>query len=91
MGRNKAPRRPDLVKEMIKGLMEHSLAIESNIERHAYSPWFKEIVANMNDQGMGYEEIHELTGVPIKTMENFKASLLLSNPKKKLLMTRPFS
>jgi hypothetical protein len=84
MGRKKAPKRPDLAKEMIITLMKRSLAIESNTERHVYAPWFKEIVANTNNEGMSYEELHELTGVPIKTLENFKASIALSNPKKKL-------
>ena len=91
MGRKKAPKRPDLAKEMFKSLMEHSLAIQPNTERGVYAPWFKEMVANANDKGMSYEDLHELTGVPIKTMENFKASILLSNPKKKLLMIKPFS
>lgn len=91
MGRKKAPRRPDLAREMMITLMKRSLAVESNTDRQAYSPWFKEIVANANDQGMSYEEINELTGVPIKTLENFKASILLNNPKKKLLMKKPFT
>ena len=91
MGRKKAPERPDLAREMVIALMKRSLAMESNTERQVYSPWFKEIVANANDQGMSYEKISELTGVPIKTMENFKASILLNNPKKKLLMKKPFS
>ncbi len=91
MGRKKAPRRPDLAKDMFVSLMKHSLAIESNTERQTYAPWFKEIVASANDEGMSYEELHELTGVPIKTMENFKTCIFFNNPKKKLLMKKPFS
>ena len=84
MGRKKASKRPDLARKMIITLMKRSLAIESNTERQAYAPWFKEIIASANDEGMSYEELHELTGVPIKTLGNFKASITLNNPKKKL-------
>jgi DNA-directed RNA polymerase specialized sigma24 family protein len=91
MGRKKAPRRPDLVKEMILQLMDHSLAVQKNADRMTYSPRFKETIVKAKDSGMSYEELNELTDIPIKTLENFRASVLLSNPKKKLLMKGPFS
>ena len=84
MGRKKAPKRPDLVKEMILSLMKRSLAIESNTERQVYSPWFKEIIVKVKEEGISYEELHELTNIPIKTLENFKLSVENNSPKKKL-------
>ncbi len=84
MGRKKAPKRPDLVKEMIQGLMEHSLAVQPNTDRMAYSPRFKEMIVKVKEDGMSYEELHELTNIPIKTLENFKLSVERNNPKKKV-------
>ena len=84
MGRKKAPKRPDLVKEMIQGLMEHSLAVQPNTGRMAYSPRFKEMIVKVKEDGMSYEELHELTNIPIKTLENFKLSVERNNPKKKV-------
>jgi len=83
MGRKKAPKRPDLAKEMFLRLMKRSFAIESNTERMTYSPWFKEIIVKTKEDGMSYEELHELTDIPIKTLENFKASIEDNIPKKK--------
>ncbi len=76
---------------MILELMDHSLAVQKNADRMSYSPRFKEIIVKAKDSGMTYEELNELTDIPIKTLENFKASIFSNNLKKKLLMKRPFS
>ncbi len=83
MGRKKAPKRPDLAKEMILSLMKRSFAIQPNTDRMSYSPWFKEIIVKVKEEGMSYEELHELTDIPIKTLENFKLSIEENIPKKK--------
>jgi len=84
MGRKKASKRPDLVKEMVLGLMEHSLAMQQNANRMSYSPRFKEIIVKVKSEGMSYEELNDLTNIPIKTLENFKLSVEDNFPKKKV-------
>ncbi len=83
MGRKKAPKRPDLAKEMFLGLMERSFAMQSNPDRAGYSPWFKEMIVKAKKEGMSYEELNDLTNIPVKTLENFKLSVEDNFPKKK--------
>jgi DNA-directed RNA polymerase specialized sigma24 family protein len=84
MGKKKAPKRPDIASKLFRKLMERSFAIQLNAERTSYTPWFKETIVDALEQGMSYEELSEITAIPVKTLENFKATVEDCVPKKKV-------
>ena len=58
---------------LFRTILKRSQGHQENGQRASYAPWFKEALHEALDcDGSTYQQVSDLTGVPIKTLENFK-------------------
>lgn len=58
---------------LVRTLLKRSNGFSENGERASYAPWFKEAVYELlNTPDVSFQEVCNLTGIPVKTLENFK-------------------
>ena len=58
---------------LVRTLLKRSNGLSENGERSSYAPWFKEAVYDLlHTPDVSFQEVCNLTGIPIKTLENFK-------------------
>jgi hypothetical protein len=58
---------------LVRTLLKRSNGLSENGERASYAPWFKEAVYDLlNTPDVSFQEVCNLTGIPVKTLENFK-------------------
>lgn len=59
---------------LILTLLKRSKGFQENGERGSYAPWFKEAVYDiLQSPGVSYQDVTNLTGITVKTLENFKS------------------
>jgi len=58
---------------LVNTILKRSGGVQGNSNRDSYAPWLKEIICEMlQTSGASFQEMSELTGIPIRTLENFK-------------------
>lgn len=58
---------------LFRVVLQKSNGVSENGERASYAPWFKEAVYELlNTPDVSFQEVCNLTGIPVKTLENFK-------------------
>jgi len=72
----------DLIIKLICTLMIRSQAIQKNGKRDSYAPWFKELLMTLQEEGITYKLLSTLTNISVKTLENFKPTLIEAVPTK---------
>jgi len=57
---------------LVRTLLKRSKGYQENDERGSYAPWFKETVFDLlHTEGVTYQEVSNLTGISVKTLEKF--------------------
>jgi hypothetical protein len=57
---------------LVRTLLRRSKGFQENDERGSYAPWFKEAVYDLlNTEGVTYQDVTNLTGIAVKTLEKF--------------------
>ena len=53
----------EITKNLVSVLLDQSGALRQGESRKSYSPWFKEVICNLRDQGASLAELAELTKI----------------------------
>ena len=67
-----------VARNLIANLMERSSATQVNEERNTYSPWFKQLIVKLMDEGASYKTIRQLTGISEDCLPKFRKDISLS-------------
>ena len=58
---------------LFRVLLRRSKGFQENSDRGSYAPWFKEAVYEiLQAPGVSYQDVSDLSGLTVKTLENFK-------------------
>lgn len=69
---------------LVRTLLKRSKGFQENGERGSYAPWFKEAVFDLlNTEGVSYQDVNNLTGISVKTLEKFLEFVALLKLEKK--------
>jgi len=64
---------PPVTQLFIKDLLKRAGGVTQNSQRDSYAPWLKQTIGSLlQKEGVSYDYVFLLTGIPIKTLENFK-------------------
>lgn len=57
---------------LFRVVLKRAKGFQENDDRGSYAPWFKEAVFDLlHTEGVTYQDVTNLTGIPVKTLEKF--------------------
>ena len=69
---------------LVRTLLKRSKGFQENDDRGSYAPWFKEAVFDLlQTEGVTYQDVTNLTGIAVKTLEKFLEFVAQLNIEKK--------
>lgn len=72
------------VQPIFRTLLRRSNGFQENSDRDSYAPWFKEAIFDLlHAEGISYQDVTNLSGIPVKTLEKFLDFVDQLNPEKK--------